>query len=677
MLRSLFIGIFLVTIVLGYAVSAAPAHLSFLIDDIHSPVFSAKKIRANLSGDQLSQVKFHVGEIVIQGKIFRNVKFSCTKFQLAEHLIACHDGRIHLPDFPALAAVFRFIPDTKELDIEIQSVADESWRFSLRWSGNSWRSILTVTKGQVIHALHWLPDLESIPIPAKGEVYGKVKLSGSMGGIARIAAALHIDALAFSDRNGLRAGENVGLAIDFHAEHLQYNNQWRWQSEINWLAGEIFWQPLYFSGGGYKLNLTGVLSEKDIHLSNGKIELQDIGALEFSGLITRPDYNVVDLNLNATNLKLSTLFDQILKPFLRETVFSEMSVMGHSSFTWHYHQGENRSLILDLHDVSLADQRNRFAFYRINARIPWQMDGATIADISFLSGQVLRVPMGAVRVPLEINQFELRIPQLVVPVLDGKLKLENFVALRQDNNWHWQFHGELLPVSMKQLTRALQIQQMHGAISGVIPKVSYASSTITIDGTLLFNIFDGEVTAKNLRLVEPLGLVPHLTLDLSMKNLDLNLLTRTFSFGNMQGRIDMDMQNLELAGWQPVRFDAQLSSSAGTYPRRISQAAVQNISSLGGASAVAAIQRSFLRFFEEFTYSEIGWQCSLRNNVCRMGGIESASSASEDLESEGYVIVKGGGIPAITVIGYNRNVGWQELINRLKRITQGNEPVIQ
>jgi hypothetical protein len=29
------------------------------------------------------------------------------------------------------------------------------------------------------------------------------------------------------------------------------------------------------------------------------------------------------------------------------------------------------------------------------------------------------------------------------------------------------------------------------------------------------------------------------------------------------------------------------------------------------------------------------------------------------------------------VIGYNRNVGWQELINRLKRITQGNDPVIQ
>lgn len=676
MLRGLLFGIFLVTLVLGYAVFAAPARLTLLIDDIHSPVFSAKEIRANLSGEKLSELKFHVNEIIIQGKILRNVKLSCTKFQLAEHLIACLDGKIHFPDASPLAVVFRYIPHKKDFDIEIQSDAGESWQLSLQWDENSWRCKLTIANGQVIHAVQWLPDLETMPIPTKGEINGNVKLSGSMEGIVRIAVALHIDALAFSDRNGLRAGENVSMAIDFIAEHMQRNNKWQWQSEINWLAGEIFWQPLYFSGGDYNLNLAGVLSERNIHLNSGKIDLRDIGELDFSGLFAGPDYDLVDFNLNATNLKLSTLFDQILKPFLRETAFSEMSVIGYSSFAWRYHQGVNQSLVLDLHDVSFADQRDRFAFYRVNAHIPWQMDGATIADISFLSGQVLRVPMGAVRVPLELNQFELRIPQLVVPVLDGKLKLENFIASQQDNNWRWQFHGELLPVSMEQLTRALQIQQMHGAISGVIPKVSYVNSMIILDGTLLFNIFDGMVTAKNLKLIEPLGLVPHLTLDLAMRNLDLNLLTRTFSFGNMQGRVDMDMQNLELAGWRPVKFDAQLSSSAGSYPRRISQAAIQNISALGGESAVAAIQRSFLRFFEEFTYSKIGWQCSLRNNVCRMDGIEPAS-ALEESESQGYVIVKGGGIPAITVIGYNRNVGWQELINRLKRITQGNEPVIQ
>jgi hypothetical protein len=46
-------------------------------------------------------------------------------------------------------------------------------------------------------------------------------------------------------------------------------------------------------------------------------------------------------------------------------------------------------------------------------------------------------------------------------------------------------------------------------------------------------------------------------------------------------------------------------------------------------------------------------------------------SGIEDLP-QGYVIVKGGGIPAISVIGYNRRVDWQELVDRLGRIVQEN-----
>ena len=217
---------------------------------------------------------------------------------------------------------------------------------------------------------------------------------------------------------------------------------------------------------------------------------------------------------------------------------------------------------------------------------------------------------------------------------------------------------------MQQFTTALGLPVMHGTLSAVIPTVSYQQSTLKVDGALLFKVFDGTIVAQNLVLESPLGKVPRLTADVDMRNLDLDLLTRTFSFGNITGRIDAQVKALELVNWEPVHFDARLASSAGEYPRRISQAAVQNISALGGAGAAAAIQRSFLRFFENFGYSALGLSCKLESGVCRMGGIENVP--------QGYVIVKGGGIPAITVLGYNRNVGWRELIERLKRVTQGN-----
>jgi hypothetical protein len=53
-----------------------------------------------------------------------------------------------------------------------------------------------------------------------------------------------------------------------------------------------------------------------------------------------------------------------------------------------------------------------------------------------------------------------------------------------------------------------------------------------------------------------------------------------------------------------------------------------------------------------------------------MGGIEDTP--------QGFMIVKGGGVPAINVLGYNRDVGWDELLTRLRRVIDSNvTPTIQ
>ncbi len=200
--------------------------------------------------------------------------------------------------------------------------------------------------------------------------------------------------------------------------------------------------------------------------------------------------------------------------------------------------------------------------------------------------------------------------------------------------------------------------------------VTYTNGMMTMDGAMGLDIFDGSITVENLALQNPLGLAPRFQADIHMRNLDLGLLTSTFSFGAMTGRLDGDVNRIVLSRWKPVEFDASFRNSPGNYPKKISQRAVENISALGGAGAAAAIQRSFLRFFKEFNYSKIGLSCRLRKGVCQMDGVEPAK--------DGYVIVKGSGVPAITVLGYNRNVGWDELLSRIQRVTQGNaKPVIQ
>ena len=272
-----------------------------------------------------------------------------------------------------------------------------------------------------------------------------------------------------------------------------------------------------------------------------------------------------------------------------------------------------RSSLVDaaLKRVSVEDNARRFALFGLDGNLPWHREESKAAKLHIGGGEVLQVPFGAFDLPFDTRGLRVRIRDVEVPVLDGQVSIADFASSGEGDSWRWRFTGAIKPISVEQLTTALGLPAMHGTLSATIPTVRYHQSTLNVDGTLLFKLFDGTISVQDLALENPLGKVPRLTADVAMRNLDLDLLTRTFSFGKITGRIDAEMKSLELVNWGPVRFDARVASSAGEYPRRISQAAVQNISALGGVGAAAAIQRSFLRFFETFGYSALGWSCRL------------------------------------------------------------------
>jgi hypothetical protein len=321
--------------------------------------------------------------------------------------------------------------------------------------------------------------------------------------------------------------------------------------------------------------------------------------------------------------------------------------------------------------VSFEDKaQRRFALFDLNGTVPWRADAATQAALTLKGGELLKMPVGAFALPLGMNGTRFDLKQLRVPLLDGFIDVRDFVARAGGSGWYWQFSSDIGSIAMDKFTAALGLPVMHGTLAASIPMVRHVKSSLRVDGALSLKVFDGSIEAKNLVLLDIFGKAPRVQADVAMINLDLDLVTRAFSFGNMTGRIDAAITGLELVNWQPVKFDAQLMSSPGNYPRKISQTAVQNISALGGAGAAAAIQRSMLRVFEQFGYEKLGWRCKLQNGVCEMSGVEDAA--------QGYVLVKGGGIPAITVMGYNRQVSWTELLERVKRVTQSNvKPIVK
>lgn len=325
---------------------------------------------------------------------------------------------------------------------------------------------------------------------------------------------------------------------------------------------------------------------------------------------------------------------------------------------------------LELDDVSAEDLRGRFALFGVYASLPWQAHAHTEGRIGMSGAEVQRLPLGAVGALLDIGPDEVHVDDFAIPVLSGLLTLKDLRLRRGAEGIDWRVHGALSPVSLAELLGHFGLPAMQGSLSGEIPGIRYERSTLTVDGALTIRIFDGTVKVTDLVAESPVGLAPRLSANLDARNLDLALMTRAFSFGSITGRLDARISDLVLSDWKPVQFDARLESSPGDYPRRISQTAVENISALGGAGATAAIQRSVLRFFESFGYSKLGISCRLRDDVCRMGGIEDTP--------QGFVLVKGGGVPAINVLGYNRDVGWDELLTRLRRVIDSNvKPTIQ
>jgi hypothetical protein len=557
----------------------------------------------------------------------------------------------------------RYSRRTGAFEVALRPASGELWRVVTKPEGSGRALTVTFANAQLARLRAWWP--RDWPRLSGGHIDGDASFSPARGLVADFA----LSDLAFANPDGSHAGEKIALR-----GRLQAGSQastWRWQARLDWLRGDVYWQPFFVQGGEHYVEAGGTVDADSLRIEAGRLVLAGIAATEFSARVDRRNQRLASAVFKSADVDVTSLYERLLKPALQGTAFGDLRTEGRVDVSAELNAAGVRAVELAVRGVSIEDRSRRFAVFRVEGRVPWHREDLTAGRLRFAGGELLKIPFGAFDLGFELRGIRVRTHDVDIPVLDGKLSVKDFAANGEREGWRWRFAGGLTPVSMEQITAALGVPVMHGTLSSTIPTVSYRDATVRVEGELLFKVFDGTVVARDLTLETPFGKVPRLSTDLEMKGLDLDLVTRAYSFGQITGRIDARIAGLEFVNWDPVRFDATIASSPGEYPKRISQTAVQNISALGGAGAAAAIQRSFLRFFDEFRYSALGLSCKLENGVCLMNGIEAAP--------QGYVIVKGGGgIPTITVLGYNRRVGWNELVQRLKRITADNvKPVIK
>ena len=384
--------------------------------------------------------------------------------------------------------------------------------------------------------------------------------------------------------------------------------------------------------------------------------------------------NLRDLDLHLHSADASPLAARYLSGYLAQSGLSDLQLAGALDAGIRIVDGRLQSAEANLQGIDLVDPQGRFRFDGLSGVPRFSATGRVSGELGWRSGQLYGLDFGAARLPIDSRDGELRLRDPVsVPALGGSLRFDSLVLRPPtgETGMRMQFGLSLDKLDIGALAKALGWPAFRGSLSGSIPVARYADQRLDFDGGLTMQLFDGEVRVAALSMERPFGVAPSLSADVVLDNLDLQALTGVFDFGSITGRLEGRIDHLRLVDWTATAFDADLHTvRARGVKQRISQRAVQNISSVGDTSFTNTLQSQLIGLFDDFGYSRIGISCRLANEVCEMGGLHSAGA--------GFTIVEGAGLPRLTVVGFNRQVDWPTLVERLAAVSKGEiKPVVE
>lgn len=504
---------------------------------------------------------------------------------------------------------------------------------------------------------------------------GRLSGSGRLEGKAELLSNLSLDwqlsQLDFSNDSATQVAEQLTLSGSLAG---QQQSGWQWQTTLESAQGQAYFEPVFLDMSALPLALSakGLANNSfsEIEVSTLKLEQQSVLSVE--GSLTMKNAELLSMQLTTQPASMSLLYQHWLQPFTLGTAVAKLETEGQlaASLDW---TASGYQLALDFTELGLTDEEQRFELQGLTGKLGWSTTDLSMPTaLSWKDAQLYAIHLGEASIKAQSQSSHLVLEETVeLPVLDGTLQLSAFDLEQLATGVNWSFEGLLTPISMESLSEALGWPTLHGKLSGVIPRVSYAAQQLNIAGALQMKVFDGTTVIRDLRLSSPFGSLPQLYANIDINSLDLALLTQAFDMGRISGRLEGYVHDLRLSNWKPVQFDARLATPAeNPGKRRISQRAVDNLTQIGGGPS-GMLQRGFLQFFEDFSYQKLGLSCRLQNEVCEMSGIEDAK--------QGYYIVKGGGglPPWINVVGYTRRVDWSDLIARLSAVRDSEGPVIE
>ena len=520
--------------------------------------------------------------------------------------------------------------------------------------------------------LRRLPELETLEETLSwvrsGRLESCVEYLESGGAQEEVILKLDMKGLGFDSPDGRFAAEALDLAL---AADWQLREPPVIEAQLEIKSGELLLDNFYnnFSTAPVTVELIPQLSQGE--WSAVGIRANDGGAMKLEAEMSVADLDAWSLDIHHLELAFPGAYSRYIEPLAAVWTLDGLAVSG--SLAWEGSIGPDsfRSGDLEIFDLSVVDiSQNRFALtgletrlkpgnYQVDSRLSWR---------GLLLGKV-NLGAGSAMLDSEPGAFALLEP-LQLDVLGGSLFLDRLQYRLPGNSEdgpgssRFEIKAKLVELDMALLTEALDWPRFSGSLSGEMPGATLSDGVLSVDGEVRVDVFDGEVTIRDLEIERLFGVLPSLAANIELAGLDLEQLTDTFEFGRIGGQIDGFVRELRMLDWRPVAFDAWLGTpDSQSKSKAISRQAVNHLTTIGGGGATTALTSPMLRMFNNFSYKRLGLGCRLQNNACEITGV------SDDGNS--VMLLEGAGIPRITVRAWNRRVDWPQMVANLAAISEG------
>ena len=611
----------------------------------------------------------------------KNIILQCNNGVISKQEIACEDGELSFKDLLASAnkSKIQFHRNKNgDLSITIRDFNLIGGSATLKANSNNgiWQANLksnNISFAKLRELLPTIPNLFS-----SGLVQSNIIFSGEGSSLQAIRGSVLANKLAFSNSDSTLVGEDVGVKLSFSSAR----NKNEWQSEINSTTfhGELYFDPIFIDANSSPKDLYGKVKwqvgSSYIELSSLHYEDSNAVHIEVATIIDYQQKKVIaPVQANIKYALFPKAYDEYMLPFLLDTNIADLTTTGRLVGSMLIDENRIVETDLKLDYLSFEDNQNRFSILNLNGNFGWgKRYAGKDYQFSIETASIYKLRLDASQFSFSNNQETLELKQAVsVPILDGAINIESFIVSSPGQEEQSILMDiSLTPLSMSKLSNAFGWPEMNGNLAGYAPNVTYKKGDVDIKGALLIRGFGGSTTIHNLSATDLFSITPKVSADVQIKNLDLRSLTETFSFGEITGRLDGTINDLQFVSWVPVQFDAWLGTPENDNSRhRISQTAVDNLTQVGNGTS-NILSKSFLKFFDSFGYDKLGLGCKLKNNTCNMIGV--GTQAVEN--SQGFYIVKGSGVPRIDIVGYTDQVSWSVLIARLKRVVSTKEVIV-